>query len=97
MTFRNGTCSWTSNSFKLRLGTLFLSRKPLPKQAGFAIYATGVPVAKALIEVYKGGQYWFTSPVHATARPSAGRSGGTFKGRLGKTGTGAAISGTIRC
>jgi hypothetical protein len=98
MTFRNGTCVWTSNSFKLQLGTIFLFRgKPLQKQAGFSIYAAGYPVARALIEVYWQGKYSFTSTLHATARPSANRAGGTFTGRLGKTGTGASVSGAVSC
>jgi hypothetical protein len=98
MTFRNGTCVWTSNSFKLRLGTIFLSRsKPLQKQAGFSIYATGIPVARALVQVYWRGQYTATSPLHETARPSASRAGGTFTGKAGKAGTGPSVSGTVTC
>jgi hypothetical protein len=98
MTFRNGTCSWTSNSFKLQLGTIFLSRsKPLQKQDGFSIYATGYPVARALVEVYWHGHYTFTSTLHETARPSANRAGGTFTGKAGKAGTGPSVSGTITC
>jgi hypothetical protein len=98
MTFRNGTCAWTSNSFKLQLGTIFLSRsKPLQKQAGFSIYATGYPVARALVEVYWHGHYTFTSTLHETARPSANRAGGTFTGKAGKAGTGPSVSGTVTC
>ena len=98
MTFRNGTCSWTSNSFKLQLGTIFLFRsKPLQSQPGFSIYATGVPVARALIEVYWNGTYYYTSTLHATARPSAGRAGGSFQGKTGRDGTGPSISGTVTC
>ena len=98
MTFRNGTCTWTSNSFKLQLGTIFLFRsKPLQKQDGFSIYATGYPVARALVEVYWHGHYTFTSTLHETARPSANRAGGTFTGKAGKAGTGPSVSGTITC
>lgn len=98
MTFRGGTCVWTSNSFKLQLGTIFLFRsKPLQSQPGFSIYATGVPVARALIEVYERGVYSEASPVYATARPTGVRAGGTFEGKTGKRGTGPAISGTITC
>jgi hypothetical protein len=98
MTFRNGTCTWTSNSFRLQLGTIFLSRsKPLQQQAGFSIYATGIPVARALVEVYWQGHYTFTSTLHETARPSANRAGGTFTGKAGKAGTGVSVSGTVTC
>jgi len=98
MTFRNGTCVWTSNSFKLQLGTIFLFRsKPLQSQPGFSIYANGYPVARALIEIYWRGKYYFTSTVHTTARPSANRSGGTFEGKVGKSGTGPSVTGTVSC
>jgi hypothetical protein len=98
MTFRNGTCTWTSNSFRLQLGTIVLSRsKPLQQQAGFSIYATGIPVARALVEVYWQGHYTFTSTLHETARPSANRAGGTFTGKAGKAGTGPSVSGTVTC
>jgi hypothetical protein len=94
MTFRNGTCVWTKNLFKLRMGTIFLFRgKPLQQQPGFSIYAD----ARALIEVFWGGRYYYTSTLHATAHANSTRTGGTFKGRTGKGGTGPAISGTIRC
>jgi hypothetical protein len=98
MTFRGGTCVWTTNSFKLQLGTIFLFRtKPLQSQPGFSIYATGVPVAKALIQVYSQGTYSEASPVYATARPTGAQAGGSFQGKTGKKGTGPAISGTITC
>lgn len=98
MTFRNGTCVWTSNSFKVRLGTIFLFRStPLQPQAGFSLYAAGYPVARALIEVYSGGTYTFASTLHTTARPSPNRAGGTFTGKTGKSGTGPKISGTVSC
>jgi hypothetical protein len=98
MTFRNGTCVWTSNSFKLQLGTIFLFRsKPLQSQPGFSIYANGYPVARALVEIYWRGKYYFTSTVHTTARPSANRSGGTFKGKVGKSGTGPSVTGAVSC
>jgi hypothetical protein len=94
MTFRNGTCVWGKNSFTLRMGTIFLSRgKPLQQQPGFSIYAG----ARALVEVYWRGKYSSASPVYTTAKANATRTGGTFKGRIGKGGTGPAISGTIRC
>jgi hypothetical protein len=98
MTFRGGMCVWTANSFKLQLGTIFLFRaKPLQSQPGFSIYATGVPVAKALIQVYSQGTYSEASPVYATARPTGAQAGGSFQGKTGKKGTGPAISGTIAC
>ena len=98
MTFRNGTCAWTSNSFKLQLGTIFLSRsKPLQTQDGFSLYAAGYPVARALVEVYWHGHYTFTSTLHESARPSANRAGGTFTGKAGKSGTGPTVSGTVTC
>lgn len=98
VTIRGGTCGWTTNSFSLQTGTIFLFRgKPLQQQPGFSIFATGIPVARALIEVYWQGTYSFTSTLHATARPNASLSGGTFQGKLGKSGTGPAISGTITC
>jgi hypothetical protein len=98
MTFRNGTCVWTTNSFKLQLGTIFLFRgTPLQQQPGFSIYANGGAVARALVEVYWGGRYYYASPLRTTAQASSTRTGGTFKGRTGKGGTGPSISGTIRC
>jgi hypothetical protein len=98
MTIRGGTCGWSTNSFRLQTGTIFLFRgKPLQQQPGFSIFATGIPVARALIEVYWQGTYYWTSTLHATARPNASLTGGTFQGKLGKTGTGPAISGTISC
>lgn len=44
LTFSKGTCVWTSNSFTLELGTIFLFwSKPFPLQPGFAIRAAGYP------------------------------------------------------
>lgn len=98
MTFRNGSCSWTSNSFKLQLGTIFLFRsRPLQQQAGFAIYATGVPVARALVDIYWKGTYYYATTLHATALPNGNQTGGTFQGKLGSKGTGPSVSGTISC
>jgi len=98
MTFRHGTCVWSTNSFKLQLGTIFLFRsKPLQQQPGFSIYANGGAVARALVEIYWGGRYSYASPLHATAQANSSRTGGTFKGRLGKGGTGLPVNGTIHC
>jgi hypothetical protein len=94
MTFRNGTCVW-GKLFKLRMGTIFLFRgKPLQQQQpGFSIYAD----SKAHVEFYWGGRYYYASPLYTTAQANSTRTGGTFKGRIGKGGTGLAITGTIRC
>lgn len=98
MTFRNGTCVWTDNSFKLQLGTIFLFRsKPLQQQPGFSIYATGYPLARALVGIYWRGTYYTATTLHGTARPSANQAGGTFTGRVGKAGTGPKLRGTVTC
>jgi len=98
MTFNNGTCAWTSNSFKVQLGTIFLFRgKPLQRERGFELRATGYPVARALIQVYADGTYYEAGTLHATARPNASNTGGTFTGKTGRNGTGPSISGTISC
>jgi len=93
--FRKGTCVWTTNSFKLELGTLFLAwSKPFPAQFGFAIRATGVPVARALVEIYWQGTRTILSTTRTTARPNSTSTGGTFEGR---TATGARVTGTVKC
>lgn len=98
LTFTGATCVWTTNSFKLQLGTIFLFRtKPLQSQPGFSIHATGIPVARALIQVYSQRTYSEASPVYATARPTGALTGDSFQGKTGKKGTGPAISGTITC
>jgi hypothetical protein len=98
MTFRNGTCVWGASSFQIHLGTIhLLAGSSVQREPAFTIYASGYPVAKALVEIYWRGRAYVTSTLHATARPSANRSGGTFAGRIGKTGTGPAISGTVTC
>jgi len=95
LAFRNGTCVWTSNSFKLELGTIFLFwRKPFPQQPGLAIRANGVPVARALVQVYWQGKLTTLSTTRTTARPDANRAGGTFEGR---TAAGARVTGTVTC
>ena len=98
MTFNSGTCVWTSNSFKVQLGTVFLFRaKPLQRERGFELRATGYPVARALIQVYADGTYHEAGTLYATARPNASQTGGTFTGKTGRRGTGPSISGTISC
>jgi len=95
LTFSKGTCVWTSNSFKLELGTIFLFwRKPFPQQPGLAIRANGVPVARALVQVYWQGKLTTLSTTRTTARPDANRAGGTFEGR---TAAGARVTGTVTC
>lgn len=95
LAFRKGTCVWTSNSFKLELGTLFLAwSKPFPTQPGFAIRANGVPVARALVEIYWQGTRTTLSTTRTTARPNSTSTGGTFEGR---TAAGARVTGTVRC
>jgi hypothetical protein len=95
LTFSKGTCVWTSNSFKLELGTIFLFwKKPFPRQPGFAIRANGYPVARALVQIYWQGQLTNLSTTRTTARPSANRAGGTFEGR---TAAGARVTGSVRC
>ena len=75
MTFQNGTCVWAPSSFKLQLGTIYFSRKPLQTQSGFSIYAAGGATAKALIQVYwRGAYYMRLAGVHDGA--SAGGPGG---------------------
>lgn len=97
MTFRNGTCTWAPSSFKLQLGTIYFSRKPLQTQPGFSIYAAGGATAKALIQVYWQGAYYVASPEYMTARPQAGQAGGSFTGKTGAKGTGPTMTGTVSC
>jgi hypothetical protein len=93
--FSKGTCVWTSSTFKLELGTIFLFwGKPYPTQPGFAIRAAGYPVARALVQVYSQGKRTSLSTTRATARPYADRTGGTFEGR---TAAGARVTGTVKC
>ena len=96
MTFKSGTCVWTSSSFKVQLGTIFLFRN-FARERGFEIRASGYPVARALIQVYWDGAYYEAGTLHATARPNASNTGGTFTGKTGRNGTGPSISGTISC
>ena len=96
MTFNGGTCVWTSNSFKVQLGTIFLFRN-FARERGFEIRASGYPVARALIQVYWDGAYYEAGTLHATARPNVSNTGGTFTGKTGRNGTGPSISGTISC
>ncbi len=95
LTFSKGTCVWTSSTFKLELGTIFLAwSKPFPRQHGFAIRAAGYPVARALVEIYWEGKRTTLSTTRTTARPSANRAGGTFEGR---TAAGARVTGAVKC
>jgi hypothetical protein len=95
--FRNGTCTWRSSSFRLRMGTIYLSRPSVPPRTGLSIYAAGVPTARALVEFTWAGRSYVGTTVHMTAKPDANRTGGTFRGRLGRSGSGPLATGTIRC
>lgn len=94
LTFSKGTCVWTTNSFTLQLGTIFLWLKPYPVNPALSIWTSGGPVARALVHIYWQGTRTILTTTRTTARANATRTGGTFDGR---TAAGARVTGTVKC